>query len=197
MSNWGYLRKTVRKCINLDSDNVKYKTYWSLLILDLAEANLESSIFMKYLFSPSVSGVLARLSLRTLFLPLSRCGLCLSVCCWVPVPCWWRRQASLYLECVCFTTPWCSAASLSSSKCTDICFVYILFLFVYLNSCGDNPLSIHIVFFSDTMLYICTTNRFYTRQLCTATIGNVFWRQKVCVSLRKFYTPIVGKKRTF
>ena len=74
-------------------------------------------------------GAWVYVSLRILCPPRCRCGLCSSVCCWVPAPCWWRRRASPCSECACSTTPWCSAASLSFSKHTGLCFVYAVFVF--------------------------------------------------------------------
>lgn len=63
-----------------------------------------------------LSGVWVCVPLRTLSPPQSLHGLCSSVCCWAPAPCWSKRRASLCLECVRSMMLWCSAASLSSSK---------------------------------------------------------------------------------
>lgn len=64
-----------------------------------------------------LSGVCQRAEWRTSF-PL-QCQSChwLSVCCWAPVPCWWKRLALLCLVCASSMISWCSAASRSSCKC--------------------------------------------------------------------------------
>lgn len=55
--------------------------------------------------------------------------------------------------------------------------------FSYLDICGNGLLSVLTVFQQCLALYsIYTANLIYTKELPTATIENLFWRQRVCLS---------------
>lgn len=179
----------------------KVRKVWTIKVLPpsslcgWAEANLLSSVIINHLRCASslcLAGAWVCACLRTPCPPRCRLRACSSVCCWAPVPCWSRRRASPCSECACSTMPWCSAASLSSSKHTGfllcLCFICLFLILIYVAmvrwACTQ--------FFSNAWLYICTAKLIYTWELPTATIDNLFWS----VFFLKLCAQIAGIRRT-
>lgn len=120
-------------------------------------------------------------SLRTPCPPRCRLGACSSVCCWAPVPCWSRRRASLCSECVCSTTPWCSAASPSSSKHAGfllcICFICLFLILIYVTQWSAERAHP----FSAMLDFIFTQLKSFTLGSCSLQPQTIYFGDEECV----------------